>query len=133
MGIEVGSGIEVFVHGFKAALKWASNNKDGVALKIDFQNAFNMIRRRKLFHIIQNRLPSLLGYVDGCYSKHSLLILPTGDTIKSQSGVQQGDPLGCALFALVLADALELTLNKHQFPSLYWSAYHDDLTLAGKM
>ena len=55
---------------------------------------------------------------------------PNGDVIKSRTGVQQGDPLGCALFAMVLADALESKLSK--FKSLYWSAYHDDLTLSGK-
>ncbi|ETO10858.1 hypothetical protein RFI_26519 [Reticulomyxa filosa] len=127
-GINVPSGVEVFVHGFKAAVQWASKDKNRVAVKVDFKNAFNIIRRKKLLELVGSRIPSLFKYVHGCYGKHSSLFLPTGKTIPSCTGIQQGDPLSGALFAMVLADALENSLHNH---ACYWAAYHDDLTMAG--
>ncbi|ETO34218.1 kinesin family member 4, partial [Reticulomyxa filosa] len=42
--------------------------------------------------------------------------------------VHQGDQLGSALFAIVLADALELALK--EIRNIYHAAYHDDLVIA---
>ncbi|ETO02018.1 hypothetical protein RFI_35421, partial [Reticulomyxa filosa] len=69
-GINVPSGVEVFVHGFKATVQWASKDKNRVAVKVDFKNAFNIIRRKKLLELVGSRLPSLFKYVHGCYVKH---------------------------------------------------------------
>ena len=46
-------------------------------------------------------LPELLPWVSWCYSHHPLLWHTSG-VLHSEDGVQQGDPLGPLLFALVL-------------------------------
>ena len=45
--------------------------------------------------------PELLPWVSWCYGSHSSLWHPMGQA-SSQSGVQQGDPLGLMLLVLVL-------------------------------
>ncbi|ETO06245.1 hypothetical protein RFI_31151, partial [Reticulomyxa filosa] len=128
LGVNAKRGIETFFHGFKAVVKHIQRNKQGVAVKIDFQNAFNSCKRRKLLDLVRKRIPELYEYARGCYAKHVPLFLPSGHTIPSRSGVHQGDPLGGTFFAIILADALKFALAT--VPNLYHAAYHDDLTIA---
>ncbi|ETO07174.1 hypothetical protein RFI_30218, partial [Reticulomyxa filosa] len=128
LGVNAKRGIETFFHGFKAVVKHIQRNKQGVAVKIDFQNAFNSCKRRKLLDLVRKRIPELYEYARGCYAKHVPLFLPSGHTIPSRSGVHQGDPLGGTFFAIILADALQFALAT--VPNLYHAAYHDDLTIA---
>ncbi|XP_055339157.1 uncharacterized protein LOC129588800 [Paramacrobiotus metropolitanus] len=93
-------------------------------LKIDFTNAFNCVSREEVLRITAEVIPEYYGFVKMCYGSYSSLFL--GETIiASQSGVQQGDPLGPVLFCLVLQfviDKLNAYLNA-------W--YMDDGTLGG--
>lgn len=41
------------------------------------------------------------------YSRHSKLILKSGNHIKSQAGVRQGDPLGPLLFSIAYSSVLQ--------------------------
>ncbi|ETO34197.1 hypothetical protein RFI_02897, partial [Reticulomyxa filosa] len=110
LGVNVKQGAEIFSHGFKAISKHIQTNNKGVLVKIDFQNAFNTCKRRKLLELVRKQIPELYGYARGCYAKHAPLFLPTGHIITSKTGVHQGDPLGGTFFAI--------------------AAYHDDLALA---
>ena len=66
---------------------------DLVLLKVDFENAFNLIDREAFLSQIAIHFPSLFPWVSYMYADHSHIIF--GDmVISSQLGVQQGDPLG---------------------------------------
>ena len=74
----------------------------------------------------------LLPWVSWCYDSHSILWHPKG-TISSQSGVQQGDPLGPMLFALVLrklVSSIEADDGCFDLSLNLW--YLDDGVLAGE-
>ena len=70
-------------------------------LKIDLVNAFNLVSRQALLSECSTHFPELLPWVSWCYSRHPVLWHTLGN-LPSQSGVQQGDPLGPLLFSLIL-------------------------------
>ncbi|ETO07399.1 hypothetical protein RFI_29992 [Reticulomyxa filosa] len=60
LGVNVKQGIEIFSHGFKAISKHIQSNNKGVLVKIDFQNAFNACKRRKLLELLSiSSVPNL--------------------------------------------------------------------------
>lgn len=70
-------------------------------LTVDFSNAFNLVDRSALLHEVRVWCPSISLWVDFLYGQAARLYI--GDThIWSATGVQQGDPFGPLLFALVL-------------------------------
>eukprot|EP00731_Ephydatia_muelleri_P000760 Em0001g760a len=76
--------------------------------------------------------PELLPWATWCYAAHPLLWHPMG-RIFSETGVQQGDPLGPLLFALVLQKILNaIDADDDCIHILYQAWYLDDGTLAGK-
>ena len=75
--------------------------------------------------------PELLPWVSWCYGSHPFLWHPLG-MITSQSGVQQGDPLGPMLFALVLPKLVSsVEADDGCFNLLLNHWYLDDGVLAG--
>ena len=72
-----------------------------MAFKVDMKNAFNVVSRQAVVEECATFSPELLPWVSWCYGSHPLLWHPLGQ-ISSESEVQQGDPLGPLLFALVL-------------------------------
>ena len=82
-----------------------------------------------MFTEFRGRLPGLSAWMECCYG--SQLILRFGEnSILSQSGVQQGDPLGPLGFALALHPIVERI--QEGAPSLNVNAlYLDDGTLCG--
>ena len=75
--------------------------------------------------------PELLPWVSWCYGTHPLLWHPLGQ-ISSESGVQQGDPLGPLLFALVLQKLVSsLDTDEECAEILLQAWYLDDGALAG--
>ena len=101
-------------------------------MKIDFANAFNCVERQAFLDQCSSHFPGLSQWAEWCYSRPSQLYFGS-DTISSERGVQQGDPLGPLLFALALQPLL-LQLNNgfsNQGLELAYS-YLDDLILAGE-
>ena len=123
LGYGTKGGCEIAVHATRAFLGMATN-ETRCLLKLDFKNAFNTIRREKMLEKVKEVIPDYLPYVSGTYLSPTTLFC--GDeTISSNNGVQQGDPLGQMLFCLVvdeLAKSLESPLN-------LW--HLDDATLGG--
>ncbi|XP_055332311.1 uncharacterized protein LOC129584218 [Paramacrobiotus metropolitanus] len=123
LGSGVKRGVEGIIHGTRDFLLQYSGDVKAL-LKIDFTNAFNCVSRKEVLRIIADIIPEYYAFIKMCYGAHSSVFL--GDAvISSQSGVQQGDPLGPVLFCLVL----QFIVNKL---NTYLNAWYTDAgTLGG--
>ena len=74
-------------------------------LKINFENAFNSVRRDKLLRAVQSELKGLYPFIFQCYFKLCCLFFD-GSPLLSAEGVQQGDPLGPLCFSLAIHDLI---------------------------
>ena len=75
------------------------NTRNKVFLKLDIKNAFNCLNRDIILQEVKERIPSLFNLFWQAYSGSSYLFY-RGITIQSETGLQQGDPGGPALFSL---------------------------------
>ena len=125
LGVGVPCGAEALVHSARSFCNAHSCSPDPILfLKIDFENAFNSIRRDKVLREIQSELKSLYPFLYQCYAKPSILFY--NDLIlHSSEGIQQGDPLGPLCFSL----AINRLINT--FSSMFNAWYLDDGSLAG--
>ena len=120
--------------GLETARQWVhrnSNDLSAILVKIDFTNAFNCVSRQAFLEQCRHHFPGLSRWAEWCYARPSKLYFGS-ETISSENGVQQGDPIGPLLFALALQPLL-LDLERgrsDQGLQLVYS-YLDDLILAG--
>ena len=98
---------------------------DSVLVKLDFENAFNSLRRDRMLHAVYSVLPELASYCHLAYADASTLKFGSFSLL-SQMGPQQGDPLGPLLFCLPLQPILM------SCSSPVTLGYLDDLTLGGE-
>jgi len=96
-------------------------------LTVDFSNAFNLVDRSALLREVRLRCPSISLWVEFLYGQAVRLYLGDGH-IMSATGVQQGDPLGPLLFALVLHPLIHQVRDSFK---LLHDWYLDDGTLVG--
>ncbi|XP_021959247.1 uncharacterized protein LOC110855135 [Folsomia candida] len=112
LGVGIKGGAEIGAHA--ARIFYGHDHTSPKAfLKIDFRNAFNEIRRDTLLHAVRDHFPSIFPFVAQCYESPSSLFYGT-IPIPSLLGCHQGDPLGPALFSLVIhpiVEAMETKLN----------------------
>ena len=100
-------------------------------LKVDMRNAFNLVSRQAILDECASLFPELLPWVLWCYGTHSALWHPMG-RVSSESGVQQGDPLGPLLFALVLQKIISaVDMDDECIQMLFNAWFLDDGVLAG--
>ena len=123
LGVGVRGGMEAAVHAARLYVQDMPSS-NCVLAKLDFKNAFNTIRRDTMLEAVQRTLPEAYGFVHAAYSTPSTLFYGS-DTISSEEGVQQGDPLGPLLFCLALHPIL--TECKAELRA----GYLDDITLGG--
>jgi hypothetical protein len=116
-GVGCKGGVEVVAHSLRDTLTKHKGSKMGL-LKIDFKNAFNMISRNHFMKQAHEMFPYMSAWTEWCYGKPTVLLYDHEHVIWSESGVQQGDPLGplyfcCGLNPLVNdIQALDPTYNK---------------------
>ena len=105
-------GAELASHVFRCLIE-SPQPKENVILKIDFENAFNLINRQFMLEKVFEIHPEVYKYSHSAYNQPSFLFY--GDSvIKSCEGTQQGDPESPALFSdsiQDLIDSLESKIN----------------------
>ena len=109
-------------HSLRDVLR-AQRGSELALLKIDFKNAFNLVDRRAFMRLTCERFPALSAWTNWCYSSPSVLLYDHKQVIHSESGVQQGDPLGPLYFCFGLAPLVEEIASLNP---LYNKWYMDD-------
>ena len=126
LGVGVKLGGEIACHAIREFVT-KPIMEDQLILKTDFSNAYNCLRRDTMLERVQKHASTLYCMAWQAYSSPSNLIFGDEGTILSQSGIQQGDPMGSFLFALTTRD-LMLSCKS---PLNAW--YLDDVVLGGQL
>nr|GEV49537.1 putative reverse transcriptase domain-containing protein [Tanacetum cinerariifolium] len=127
-GVGVPSGAEAVLHGTNRFLNKFHSDGSLAMLTVDFSNAFNLVDRTTLLHKVRTRCLSISLWVDFLYGQSARLYVGD-DHIWSTTEVQQGDPLGPLLFALVLHPLVHRIKDCCQL--LFHAWYLDDDTIIG--
>ena len=90
-------GVEVVAHSLRDCLKEHKGSKLGL-LKIDFRNAFNLVKRSHFVKAACEMFPAMSKWTEWCYGEASMLLYDHQHIIESCAGAQQGDPLGLLYF-----------------------------------
>ena len=125
LGVGTPQGCEAAVHATREYLAVAAAaGSPHLLIKVDVRNAFNTVRRDAFLSQVKARAPAVYPLLRNTYSEPTQLCIG-GQTIASCSGVQQGDPLGPAAFALALDPVIRTMIS----PLNVW--YLDDGTIGG--
>ena len=102
LGVGISGGAEAIIHSSEITYdNIVSAQKDEGVLQIDFQNAFNSVKRSHLLKATYEFIPGIAAFTNFCYCQHTPLF-HNNAIIQSESSIQQGDPLGPLLFSLTL-------------------------------
>jgi Reverse transcriptase (RNA-dependent DNA polymerase) len=82
---------------------------DGFAIiALDLENAFNTVRRRRIYDACRELAPELLGILRFSYADKSELRDSHGEFVRwCETGVRQGDPLSMLFFCLAIHKPLQ--------------------------
>ncbi len=119
------SGCEAAVHAMDNIFELEQT--EGVIL-VDASNAFNSLNREAALRNIQILCPPLSRIVINTYREPSKLFID-GDTIYSQEGTTQGDPLAMAMYAI----AVTPLIHKLENEGIKQAWYADDVTAGGSI
>ena len=78
-------------------------NGDKVLVLVALSSAFNSVDRSAFLSELRRVAPQLAPWADYCYGVPYRLVLGS-HILESARGIQQGDPLGPALFAISIHD-----------------------------
>ena len=106
VGVGTASGTEALVHVVRQWCGRHRENSDNVLALLDISNAFNSVDRSAFRKVLRRVAPSAAPWTDFCYGSDSVLLLGQ-HRVCSARGIQQGDPLGPALFALAVHDLIQ--------------------------
>ena len=120
LGVSTSGGCEAAAH---AAWRYVRDCRQRrVLLKIDTRNAFNSLRIDSFLSVARVRTPGLFNLLWQAYSSPTRLFFGE-EGFASETGIQQGDPIGPALFALSVDEAARGVQSEFNV----W--YLDDATL----
>ena len=102
LGVSTRGGCEATTHAARRHVRNCRHRR--VLLKIDMGNAFNSLRRDTFLSVTRVRTPGLYKLLWQAYSFPTRLFLGE-EGFASEAGIQQGDPIGPALFALSVDEA----------------------------
>ena len=130
-GVACPAGAEKVIHGVRSCIQEHWKDDNFTVCKVDMSNAFNLVSRQALLEECAVHFQELLPWVGWCYVSHPTLWHPLGQ-LSSETGVQQGDPLGPLLFSLVLHKlVLSIAQDKDCLYLLSNRWYLDDGVLSG--
>ena len=122
------SGCEAAVHAMTELFKQLESQE---VLLVDAENAFNSLNRNVALHNISYVCPALAIVLNNCYWIPSRLIVSRGGELLCEEGTTQGDPLGMAMFALLLVPLQVLLKLSEICESLSQVWFADDAFGAG--
>ena len=128
--VKVSGGAEAILHSVNRVLNLRHGDGSLTLLTVDFSNAFNLVDRSELLREVRLRCPSISLWVEFLYGQTARLYLGDGH-IMSAIGVQQGDPLGPLLFALILHPLIHQIRDSCKLLLHAW--YLDNGTLVGDL
>jgi hypothetical protein len=129
-GVGVRGGCEGVVHATRATLEDETipQNRKWL-LQTDLVNGFNQVDRTHMLAEVRNHFPDISHWIEASYGEESLLNFG-GGSIRSKSGVHQGDPLAPLLFSLTLHPVVQQL--EEQVPNLSQNSWFlDDGVLVG--
>ena len=97
-------------------------------LLVDASNAFNSLNRQAALHNIQHLCPPLFKILIKTYRENVQLFID-GETIMSQEGITQGDPLAMVMYAVAMTPLIHRL--KDNAVKQVWFA--DDATTGGNL
>ena len=118
------AGCEAAVHAMR---KIFLEDETEAILQIDATNAFNSLNRQATLHNIRRLCPPFATVLINTYREHTELFI-NGETILSQEGTTQGDPLTMGMYAL---GTLPLIHELNLYARQVW--FTDDATAGGKL
>ena len=119
------SGCEAAVHSMHRVFQ--SSISEGVIL-VDACNAFNSLNRETALRNIQHLSPPLAKILINTYRDNIQLFID-GDTLLSQEGTTQGDPLAMAMYAIAITPLIR-SLEDEETKQVWFA---DDATAGGSL
>ena len=119
------SGCEAAVHAMHQVFE--STEAEGVIL-VDASNAFNCLNRQTALLNIKNLCPSLVKVLINTYREKGQLFID-GESILSQEGTTQGDPLAMAMYAVAITPLIH-HLAEENIKHMWFA---DDASAGGKL
>ena len=111
IGVGTAGGAEAAVHTVRQWIGRNAGATDKVLITLDLENAFNTVDRTAFLKELRRIAPGIVPWVDFCYKSQSRLLLGPRQIISAR-GIQQGDPLGPALFSLAIHSAIVQAKNQ---------------------
>ena len=121
------AGIEAAVHSMRSIF---SNDSTEAVLLVDASNAFNSLNRQAALLNIRHTCPPLATILINTYRDPSEQFVD-GQTLWSEEGTTQGDPLAMPMYALATLPLINLLSQESQDTKHVW--YADDATVSGSL
>ena len=119
------SGCEAAVHAMHQVFQTSSTE---AVMLVDACNAFNSLNRETALRNIQHLCPPLAKILINTYREDVHLFID-GDTIFSQEGTTQGDPLAMAMYAVAITPLIK-SLENDEIKQVWFA---DDATAGGSL